>query len=517
MVVIHSRTTLEPRGVLKVCGADFELSNGLHTEGHYASRPEEAARRLLAQISGFPEGNGFGGTAIEWGRRFLAEDGGSAYLDSSHCEWNLGEFSHAFQAPQILHAALRRVRRAQVDASRSLPADTRLSVLANCSDGRTAWGFHVNVLTTQTCFENILYRKPHYAGFVASHLVTSYIYTSSGLVGPANNRSYCPYQLSQRADWFTEFRSNDTMVRRGLLNERAEPHAAGNLARFHIITADVPLSPVAAVLRFGATSLVIAMCEQGFVDPNLSLDDPLAAASEISRDLSLQQQLPTVVRGQRRSAIEHEMALCELAGEFVASGAAQGIVPQAEAILALWQETLEILASRDLEAISRRCDWALKYLLLSRHRSRKGLNWQSADMKMLDLLYHSLDPQDSLFLKMAAGGHPERMPSEKEIELCGAQPPETTRAFMRAHVLRRYGHAVSSMNWDHICFRMPDYWKTATLLMPDPRMFSRGESEPILRECTSLDELVEAAAGHVADWQREHPTSELQPGIDIVR
>src|SRR5205085_1907421 len=117
-----------------------------------------------------------------------------------------------------------------------------------------------------------------------------------------------------------------------------------------------------------------------------------------------------------------------------------------EAIVACWQQTLELLARRDLAALSRRCDWALKYLLLDRQRGRRGLTWQSPEIKCLDLLYASLDPQEGLFWQMAAAGHIEDMPTPERIERFVQEPPEDSRAYLRAHVLRRFGEQVVDMD-----------------------------------------------------------------------
>jgi len=123
-------------------------------------------------------------------------------------------------------------------------------------------------------------------------------------------------------------------------------------------------------------------------------------------------------------------------------------MPHAEKIVDLWQSTLDLLRRRDIEALARRCDAWLKYLLIDRYRARNNLSWKSAELKVLDSLFASLDPERSLFFQMAADGKVDAMPTEQEIQRFSADPPEDTRAYFRAHVLRRFGDAVSSMNID---------------------------------------------------------------------
>jgi proteasome accessory factor A len=196
------------------------------------------------------------------------------------------------------------------------------------------------------------------------------------------------------------------------------------------------------------------------------------------------------------TALEIQQAFADLAGEFVAGGGAEGIVPGAEEIVFLWRDTLDLCARREVEALARRCDSWLKFLLLDRQRGRYGLAWSSDRMRVADSLFASLDPEVSLFFQAAATGCVERMPDPRTIERFRVQPPDDTRAYFRAHVLRRYGQAVSSIDWSRIVFRVPGsryWWSTSEIPMPDPRRLTRLETESLFDQCATLEELVEAA------------------------
>jgi proteasome accessory factor A len=312
---------------------------------------------------------------------------------------------------------------------------------------------------------------------------------------------------------------HQTTHSRPLLNLRDEPHAGKELARMHIIFFDNVLAPVANYLKAGTTQLVLAMTEAGWADPGLLLDDPLAAAREVSRDLSLKQTLPMARRGLAWTAVEVQKAVADLAGEFVASGAAADVVPGAEAIVGCWRETLDLLARRDLGALARRCDWVLKYLLLDRQRGRTGLSWRSAEMKCLDWLYASIDPRDGLFWQMAAAGMVEAMPQPARVQRFVDEPPEDTRAYLRAHVMRRFGDHIIDMDWGKVRFRLNGeryWWTEARLLMPAPDRLGRAEVEPALERCATLQELIEAVGAEVDEtssgggwgwWGRGEPRS----------
>jgi proteasome accessory factor A len=478
----------------KVIGCDFELANSLERTGRGDGDVGEAAKLLLDEIAGYPRQRGWGGSFLEWGRRFLEGNGGSAYIDSDHLEINLPEHTRAADHAAVLHAGLRIARAAQVAAQQKLTRG-RISVLAAVSDGHQSWGHHLNIMVRRQLFDDMFTRKPHLIGFFGTHLATAALFAGHGHVGPSNKRPACDYQLSQRADWFEELVGHQTTHDRPLLNLRDEAHAGRGLARMHVITFDNVLCPVANMLKAGTTQLVLAMAEAGWADPAMQLDDPLAAFTEVSRDLTLKKPLPLVGRGRHATAAEVQRRLADLAGEFVASGECGDAVPGAAAIVALWRETLDRLARRDLEGLTGRCDWVLKYLLLDRFRGRRGLSWVSPDVKCLDLLFSSLDPQEGLFWQMAAAGQVENMPSAETIERFVAEPPEDTRAYLRAHALRRFGEHVASLNWDRIRFRLQSdryWWSETVLAMPDPSRLGRAESEPLLEKSATLAELVEA-------------------------
>src|SRR5262249_25614666 len=126
-VTQRRRAPVEP--CRKVLGADFELANALEGAGVPQGQSVwEAARRLLDELPGFPRTRRWGGTSIEWGRRFLAGNGGSAYVDSDHLEVNLPEHTRAADHAAQVHAGFRLARAAQERAQAKLPRGVRLNV-----------------------------------------------------------------------------------------------------------------------------------------------------------------------------------------------------------------------------------------------------------------------------------------------------------------------------------------------------------------------------------------------------
>ncbi len=510
--------------IKKVIGLDYELANSVVIPGNQAAYPEHAATMLLDQIRGFPRRSSKG-SSIEFGRRFLPGNGGSAYVDSDHCEINTPEHLRAEDHFLHVHAGLVLARRAQHAINARLSNNRgRVEVLANNCDGHVSYGSHLNLLTTARCFDDLLYRKPHLGALLATHLVTSVLYTGQGMVGAANGSARCDFQLSQRADWFERYSGLDTMQRRPLLNLRDESHAADGLARLHIIYFDLALAPIACLLRAGTTQLVLALCEAGWVDPTIALDDPVGVASEISRDLDLLQTYCTTVRRRQMTAVEIQSAICDLAGELVASGAVDHAVPGAREIVSQWRKTLELLRQKELDGLAPRCDAWLKYLLLQRRRAKQGLSWTSPEMKMLDLRYASIDPQDSLFLSVAQANALDDWPGQEAISNATNSPPEDTRAYLRTHILRRFGAEISDMNWSWIDFRLPSqrgWFSNARLKMNDPRRFTKAECGELFDRELPLEELVsvlaaESDAEALAGLRETTPVSALHEGEGIA-
>jgi proteasome accessory factor A len=478
-----------------VLGADYELANALEGRTYQAQSVREASQRLLDEISGYPRTHLWGGTSIEWGRRFLTGNGGSAYIDSDHLEINLPEHTRAADHAAHVHAGFRIAQRAHQAASRKLGSE-RIHLLATVSDGQRSWGAHLNVCVRRQLWDDVFTRKPHLAGFLATHLVTATLFTGQGQVGAGNGRSACDFQLAQRPDFFEEFVGWQTMHQRPILNMRDEAHAGPDLGRMHLIYFDNTLMPIACYLKAGTTQLVLGLMEAGWADPTLLVDDPLAAAWEVSRDLSLSRPLTLAGRGKKAPAVEVQQRLADLAAEWVETGEAETVVPGAAQIVACWQQTLDMIRQKDLTGLARRVDWALKYLVLQRQMARRGLSWDSPELRVLDLRYASLDPDEGLFLQLACAGQVEAMPSEETIERFVDEPPVDSRAYLRANLLRRLGDEVADMDWDRIRFRSTVvnryYSSNLALGMPDPAGWGQEESDPVLQRCQTPEEFVEA-------------------------
>lgn len=544
----------DPR-VPKLCGADIELGNFLIGAEGTRETCGEAAHSLLQQIDGYPRRRWYlqpalafadsGGSlrivtppsnSQDWGRRYLAANGGCAYIDLNHLEICLPEVRSAFDHVAAWHAMLRIARQAQEIATarwsrvagvvgglapglaadgsapdgRPAPGSTAhaIQVLVNNSDGRgNSYGSHLDFLLDREAWSNIFERKLQYQLFLAAHQISSIVYTGAGKVGSENGAPPAAFQLSQRADFFERLCGSETTFHRPIVNSRDEPLCgsanpsrpdgpAHRFARLHVIFHDNTLAHVSSLLKVGTMQIVLAMIEAERVPVGLALQDPLRTLADWSRDPAMRVRARTV-GGDRLTAVELQMKIVERARRFVEGGGCDGIVPRAEEILSLWEETLSMLEAGDITRLASRLDWALKLLALTRALDRRSdLDWSSPEIKHLDHIYASLEPAEGLYWAYERSGLVHRVVTDAEIGRFVDEPPSDTRAWGRAHLLRFAGpERVDSVDWDSIRFRLDgdDRWsRQRRLEMADPLQFTEAETASIVYSGADLETVLDA-------------------------
>jgi Pup amidohydrolase len=503
-------------------GFDAELGNSVLGLAYPHCTSGEAARALLAEITGLP-GDAYrhdcmpsgwvwhtsgaersASTSTEYGRKFLV-NGDCVYIDLDHLEVCLAERLDCFEFPAALHAGLHRVERARLAANAKLPAGQEIVVLANNSDGQgNSYGSHMNFLLPRGphgLWDDIFHLKSLYLPYLASAQAAMIVLTGLGKVGSENGRPQVDYQIAQRPDFFVNLSSLETTHSRGLVNSRREslcgPDTNSSDAvragydRLHVIFFDWNLMPVAAILKCGLMQLVLAGMQRGLVAPELILETPVDAAIRFSHDPGLNAQAETIV-GRKVTAVELLCMLAEELAPAVRAGNFDDLVPRAGQLFELFEDTLIKLRARDYVALASRLDWVLKWMLLQQEIDREPrLNWRSPEIKHLDQVYSSTAPE-GLFNACARAGLVERMPGHSAVHRCFTHPPEDTRAWTRGRLLRAAGRWAVHINWDAVAFQA---WEDATTCrcwrvnLFKPTGFTRREAEPVFRRAGTLDEL----------------------------
>jgi len=451
--------------------------------------------------------------STDWGRKWLSSNASCCYIDLNHLELCGAEVLSARDHVAMWHAMLLKARQARELANASLPEGRRIEVLANNSDGLShSYGGHVDLLVSRPCYENALHRKVHLLSFLAAHQASSILFAGQGKVGSENGHKDVNYQFSQRADFIEQLLGPQTTYQRPLVNTRdeslcgssrsqdSEDAPEAHFARLHIIFYDTTLCHVATFLKVGALQLVLCMLEQEAVDSSLILDDPVDAVARWSHgDLHTSVRLAS---GDRYTATEVQEAILEKAAAFVSEGHAEGLVPEADLIIRQWAETLRLLRQNDIYALARRCDWALKLLALDRAMTRYQTDWTSPEIKTLDHMYSSLDMNDGLYWQYEQDGFVEQIASNTDIKRAAAEPPENTRAWLRAQLLRRADSGeLDAIDWDSVRFRprQSRSYARRTVHMNNPLRFTREECEQAWRGTRSLSDLLDALGVEAED------------------
>jgi proteasome accessory factor A len=279
--------------------------------------------------------------------------------------------------------------------------------------------------------------------------VTRQIFTGAGKVGvegPHGEREV-GFQLTQRADFFEAEVGLETTLKRPIINTRDEPHAdPEKYRRLHCIIGDANMSEVATFLKIGTTAIVLKMIEDEFL-PDFSIDSPVQSLHDVSWDLTCKQ---TVRLGDGRtiSVIDLQWEYLDYAKKYVkehdASASNADVVQRWESVLNGLEE--------DPFSMHRELDWAAKYRLMEGYRERDGLEWSDPKLRMIDLQYHDVRRDKSLYAKLAAGGKIERVATDAEIDHAIMNPPPDTRAFFRGNCIDRYPDAIVAASWDSLIF-----------------------------------------------------------------
>jgi proteasome accessory factor A len=189
--------------------------------------------------------------------------------------------------------------------------------------------------------------------------------------------------------------------------------------------------------------------------------------------------------GTRKTAVQIQAEFLEMALKYTSS---RSIDPITKDVLAKWTHVIDCL-ERDPMELDTQIDWVMKKSMIEHFMERKGVDWGSPQVQMLDLQYHDLRPEKGLYYILERQGRAERIVTDEEISAAIIHPPEDTRAYFRGECLRRYGNAVFGVNWDSISFSVGDE-PIRRILMAEPLKGSKAHVEDLLKNSPSADELV---------------------------
>jgi proteasome accessory factor A len=286
------------------------------------------------------------------------------------------------------------------------------------------------------CHENYLVRRrsdfTSFAEFLLPFLVTRQILTGSGCV--TDSGASARYCFSPRADHMWEAMSSATTRSRPMINTRDEPHAHADLyRRLHIIVGDSSIAEPTALLKVGATDLILRLLEARVAMPPLALAREMQAIRDISHDMSGATTVD-LADGRKLTAVDIQQQYLDL----VRSHVGGVIEPDSttERILDLWGRGIDAVRTGDPSGVWTELDWAIKLRLIERLRSRSGIALDDPRIARLELAYHDVAPGRGLGASLVAQGLMATVVTDDAILRATEYPPETTRAHLRGRFVR---------------------------------------------------------------------------------
>lgn len=193
-------------------------------------------------------------------------------------------------------------------------------------------------------------------------------------------------------------------------------------------------------MKFGCIQLLLALLEEKYPLPELTLASPLDSMAIASRDLTM--RVPLLLEsGASMTALEIQYCLAERVSKAIQGGSAASAVPDAPHIAAHWVKTLDDLKN-DSPLLARRLDWRARLEVLRRAQSMPGASAET--LELADLNFGELDGALDLLDKSGAVDRledflPHRSPGDSH-----PIPREEARGLL----LRRFHDHLVAVNWD---------------------------------------------------------------------
>ncbi|MEX1047740.1 MAG: depupylase/deamidase Dop [Actinomycetota bacterium] len=417
----------------------------------------------------------------------ILPNGARYYVDHAHPEYSTPECSNPRDLVVHDKAGERILERSLAEMQHVLPPGQRLSIYKNNSDGKgNSYGTHENYLVDrQTPFGRIVRD-------LTPFFVSRQIYCGAGKLGAEgawDDRGGAVYQLSQRADFFEAEVGLETTLKRPIINTRDEPHADPvKYRRLHCIIGDANMSEVATFLKVGSTALVLKMIEDDFL-PDLSLDNPVAALHDISRDITCRTTVP-MADGPQYTAIAIQWEYLDHAKKYVEEN---DLSAENAELLQRWESVLAGLEDDPL-SLHRELDWVAKYRLLDGYRARDGLGWDDSKLRLIDLQYHDVRRDKGLYYRLVDSGEVDLVVSEDEVEAAINLPPDDTRAYFRGRCIDEFPEAIAAASWDSLIF---DTGTDALQRIPmrEPLRGTKEHVEGLLDEASDPERLIALLQG----------------------
>src|SRR5258706_2062630 len=402
----------------RIFGIENEYGVTCTLRGQRRLSPDEVARYLFRRV-------------VSWGRSsnvFLA-NGARLYLDvGSHREYATAECDSILDLVTHDKAGERILEQLLASAEQRLREEGIRGVIYlfknNTDSAGNSYGCHENYLTSRRDDFG------HYAEVLIPFFVSRQIYAGAGKVlQTAPSAMYC---IAQRAEHIWEGVSSATTRSRPIINTRDEPHAdAERYRRLHVIVGDSNMSEYTTFLKVGSCAVLLRMLEDpSVVLRDMTLENPIRAIREISHDMTCRRKV-RLANGRELSALDIQREYLDRALRYAD---AKGLPPLEDQALHMWEHCMTMIEDDPLK-LEREIDWVIKYRLLEAYREKHQLTLADPKIALMDLQYHDVNRERSVFYKLQAHNMVERMCTDADIETAIETPPQTKPARLRGEFI----------------------------------------------------------------------------------
>jgi len=434
----------------RIFGLENEYGVTCTLRGQRRLSPDEVARYLFRRV-------------VSWGRSsnvFLA-NGARLYLDvGSHPEYATPEcdslhdlVAHDKAGERILEQLLESAE--QRLNEEGIRGDIYL-FRNNTDSAGNSYGCHENYLTSRRD------ELTHYTEVLIPFLVSRQIYAGAGKVlQTARGAMFC---ASQRAEHIWEGVSSATTRSRPIINTRDEPHAdSDRYRRLHVIVGDSNMGEYPTFLKVGATALLLRMLEDPTVVlRDMTLENPIRAIREISHDLTGRRRV-RLLNGREASALEIQSEYLNRALRYAET---HDLQPQEKQALGMWEHVMAGLED-DPFSMGREIDWVTKHNLIEAYRAKHDIPLAHPKVALLDLQFHDINRNRSVFYKLQNRGMVERVVTDAAISEAVEIPPQTTRAKLRGDFIKVAKEKKRDYTVDWVHLKLNDQAQR-TVLCKDP-------------------------------------------------
>jgi proteasome accessory factor A len=433
----------------RIFGIESEYGVTCTLRGQRRLSPDEVARYLFRRV-------------VSWGRssNVFLENGSRLYLDvGSHPEYATPECDSLVDLvahdkagerilEQLLHSAEERLDEEGIRGQVYLFKN-------NTDSAGNSYGCHENYLVGRKGdFQRVI-------DTLIPFFVTRQVFAGAGKLLPTARGTV--FSMAQRSEHIWEGISSATTRSRPIINTRDEPHAdAERYRRLHVIAGDSNMSEYVTFAKIGTTAALLQMLEDDVVFRDLSLENPIRAIREISRDTTCQHKV-RLSNGRELSALDVQWEYLERTMRYSRTS---GFPPEVERAVQMWEHLLTGL-EKDPLSLTREIDWVAKLHLIERYRERHDLPLSSARLAMIDLSYHDVAKDRGLYYVLERKGLVERIVTDEMVDTAMVEPPATTRARLRGAFIKRAKARRRDFTVDWVHLKINDQAQR-TVLCKDP-------------------------------------------------